>query len=252
MKQKILILSLLLLAAVASMDAQVTIGGGGTPKDGAVLDLSQSGSLGLILPRAALKNATHYQLGTSITRALDSYPDGTGSVVYNDGTDALQPAGIYVWNGTDWCLFNTVVDLVIDPSSLLLSSPNETQQLNLVWSNPAPTDKNVTWVSSNPAVASVTDGLVTAHFVGSTTITATTVDGKTATSEIDVDNEIVCMTIALSKAVCESLSNDCYWWGYCQPKSCAVLYPQDQCTSTFLDGQCTWDAGTDKCKKSAP
>ncbi|MDE5791101.1 MAG: Ig-like domain-containing protein [Muribaculaceae bacterium] len=49
------------------------------------------------------------------------------------------------------------------------------------------TDKTVTWTSSNPEVATVDEnGLVTALGVGSSTITATTVNGLTATCEVTV------------------------------------------------------------------
>ncbi|GHV26702.1 hypothetical protein FACS1894176_07780 [Bacteroidia bacterium] len=98
MKQKILVLGLLFFVAVAGMNAQVNIGSGGSPKDGAVLDLSQSSNSGLILPRVALDNATHYQLGGKTT--ADSYPAGAGTVVYNTG-DVLAK-GFYVWDGNNW------------------------------------------------------------------------------------------------------------------------------------------------------
>lgn len=49
------------------------------------------------------------------------------------------------------------------------------------------TDKSVTWASSNEAVATVAEGLVTAVAVGKANITVTTVDGAfTATCEVEV------------------------------------------------------------------
>ena len=49
------------------------------------------------------------------------------------------------------------------------------------------TDKSVTWSSSNEAVATVTDGIVTAVAAGTATITVTTTDGaKTATCAVTV------------------------------------------------------------------
>lgn len=47
-------------------------------------------------------------------------------------------------------------------------------------------DKTVTWTSSNPEVAAVEGGLVTAIAVGSAVITATTVNGLTATCNVTV------------------------------------------------------------------
>ena len=52
-------------------------------------------------------------------------------------------------------------------------------------------NKNVTWTSSNPSVATVADGVVTAVAVGSATITATTEDGDfTATCAVTVENVV--------------------------------------------------------------
>src|SRR5690606_39859078 len=49
------------------------------------------------------------------------------------------------------------------------------------------TNKNVTWSSSNPSVATVVNGVVTGVAAGSATITATTRDGaKTASSTVTV------------------------------------------------------------------
>ena len=53
------------------------------------------------------------------------------------------------------------------------------------------TNRNVTWSSSNNAVASVTNGVVTAVGKGTATITVTTVDGgKTATCTVTVNDPI--------------------------------------------------------------
>ncbi|GHV24260.1 hypothetical protein FACS1894176_00150 [Bacteroidia bacterium] len=102
MKQKILILSVLFFAAVASTQAQVNIGSADNPTEGAVLDLSHSGNSGLILPYVTLTGTTTYQLGTSVTQALDTYPAGAGTVVYNTGGAGALAAGIYIWDGNNW------------------------------------------------------------------------------------------------------------------------------------------------------
>ncbi|MBE6700396.1 MAG: CHAP domain-containing protein [Ruminococcaceae bacterium] len=50
------------------------------------------------------------------------------------------------------------------------------------------TNKAITWTSSNPSVASVSNGVITAKAAGTTTITATTIDGnKTATCVVTVN-----------------------------------------------------------------
>ena len=49
-----------------------------------------------------------------------------------------------------------------------------------------PTDMTLTWVSSNPSVAIVYGGKVTALASGTATITATTQNGHTATCSVNV------------------------------------------------------------------
>ena len=69
--------------------------------------------------------------------------------------------------------------------------------------NPAEaTDNFVTWKSSDEAVATVADGVITAVSVGTATITVTTVDGGfTATCEVTVVEPIVAVTgVTLDKA----------------------------------------------------
>jgi uncharacterized protein YjdB len=68
----------------------------------------------------------------------------------------------------------------------------ETQLLTAtVYPNNA-SNRNVSWSSSNNAVATVTDGLVTAVSAGSAEITVTTADGnKTATCNITVNTPVV-------------------------------------------------------------
>jgi uncharacterized protein YjdB len=57
------------------------------------------------------------------------------------------------------------------------------------------TNKNVTWSSSNPSVATVSNGKVTALKAGSATIIVSSEDGgKTATCEIRVNTKTVSVT----------------------------------------------------------
>ena len=61
------------------------------------------------------------------------------------------------------------------------------------------TDKSVSWESSDPTVAKVENGLVTALKPGSTTITATTTDGSlTDTCEVTVNKIAITGTIAIT------------------------------------------------------
>ena len=56
----------------------------------------------------------------------------------------------------------------------------KTDSLIVVYNPPNLTEKAITWTSSNPKVATVSNGTVTAVAAGTSTITATTTNGKTA------------------------------------------------------------------------
>ena len=78
----------------------------------------------------------------------------------------------------------TGVTLTPDKAALYVG---ETQRLTVGFNPSNATNKNVTWESSNEAVATVMDGVVTAVGKGTATITVTTADGNyTATCAITV------------------------------------------------------------------
>ena len=72
------------------------------------------------------------------------------------------------------------------------------------------TNKNVTWTSSNPAVATVDAGKITAISKGNATITVTTEDGgKTATCSVKVNAKVYPVTgVTLSKTSVELTEGD--------------------------------------------
>ena len=69
------------------------------------------------------------------------------------------------------------------------------------------TDKSVTWSSSDEAVATVTDGVVTAVAAGTATITVTTTDGaKTATCAVTVSPAASTYTVTLKEGTEDATS----------------------------------------------
>jgi hypothetical protein len=100
--REILLLALILFSC-ANLPAQITIGGLDKPHKGSVLDLNSTLKGGLLLSNVVLDN--RYTIpatfpGMSIPPA-DVKEKFTGAVIYHTGT-ANIPAGIYVWNGTNW------------------------------------------------------------------------------------------------------------------------------------------------------
>ncbi|MDR2809599.1 MAG: Ig-like domain-containing protein [Tannerellaceae bacterium] len=84
----------------------------------------------------------------------------------------------------------TVTSVSLDKSSLSMEVGN-TQQLTATIAPPEAPNKQVTWISGSPSVATVSaTGLVTAVAEGSTTITVQTEDGnKTATCSVTVEKK---------------------------------------------------------------
>src|SRR5688500_11006116 len=98
---------------------------------------------------------------------------------------------------------NAVTGVSVSPANLILTESGATAQLTKAISPANATNQNVTWSSSNTAVATVTtNGLVTAKASGNATITVTTAEGnKTAacavivnismTTATDIDDSIL-------------------------------------------------------------
>ena len=92
-------------------------------------------------------------------------------------TVTVQPATVDV---TGVSLSATSLSLTVGETSALAAT---------VMPNNA-TDQSVSWESSNATVATVSDGVVTAVGVGTTTITVTASGGRTATCEVTVKGEL--------------------------------------------------------------
>jgi hypothetical protein len=85
-----------------SVNAQVLIGSDNDPHEGSILDLSNTGSLGMLLPRVPLGAADVFQLSGEAAVAA-------GMVVYNTNAAMANGygAGVYVWDGAKWNIVST-------------------------------------------------------------------------------------------------------------------------------------------------
>jgi len=113
---------------------------------------------------------TIFHISTAEVDSIVFYPTGTS-----------VPMGTVIRD----TIFATLGVTLSQNSAVLLEGAELTLIATVLPENA--TNRNVTWSSSNPAVATVANGIVTAVSLGEATITATTEDGgHTATSEITV------------------------------------------------------------------
>lgn len=109
----------------------------------------------------------------------------TAPAVNGEHSVLLKRAGDKFTLGT--IFFNVRVSSVSLNKSSLSLAVGSSETLTATVSPETAGNKNVTWMSDHPEIASVNNGKVTAVKVGSATITVTTVDGrKTATCAVTV------------------------------------------------------------------
>ena len=131
---------------------------------------------------------------SSLSETIATVADGVVTAVA-EGTTAIVVTTVD-GNLTDTCVVIVskpvvhVTGVTLDQVTLLFDlreTDKLTAQLVATVTPEDATDKSVTWASSNEAVATVAEGLVTAVAVGQANITATTVDGSfTATCAVEV------------------------------------------------------------------
>ncbi|MCR5547527.1 MAG: Ig-like domain-containing protein [Bacteroidales bacterium] len=143
---------------------------------------TRSLSLNILPADATERNITWRSSNTSVA----TVKDGLISAL-NSGTTTITAESE---NGiTASCLVSVVVPvsgISISPQSVTLDRNKRIQLTATVLPENA-TEKGISWSSSDPAVATVTDGEVTAKSIGSAKIIATTKDGgKTAICEVTV------------------------------------------------------------------
>jgi hypothetical protein len=154
------------------------------------------GGSGTLTATVQPSNATNKAVSWTSSNTAVARINGGGSSVAVDAVDAGQ-ATITVTTSdggkTATCTITVVTAVVpvtgvtLDKSSLTLAKVGDSETLVATVQPDNATNKNVTWSSSNPNVASVSNGLVTALAPGTAAITVTTQDGgKTATCSVTV------------------------------------------------------------------
>lgn len=121
--------------------------------------------------------------------------DSNEAVIFsssNDDVCTVDEDGLVTATGGGYCIIECVTEdckvtcqgtvsvsasgITLNPDSVALTVGN-TREINVVFSPADATNKSVTWESSDPTIASVSDGIVEALRAGTCTITATSEDG---------------------------------------------------------------------------
>ena len=130
---------------------------------------------------------------TSSNPNVASVSNGVVTAVAN-GTATITVRTLDGSNKTATCAVTVNIPVqatgvTLNQTSLTLTSVGQTATLQVTVSPSNASNKNVTWTSSNPSVASVSNGVVTAVANGTATITVRTLDGsnKTATCAVTVN-----------------------------------------------------------------
>ena len=112
---------------------------------------------------------------------------GTATITAKSGSKSAS-ASVKVVAGSQPSTPTTVqpTGISLSSSSFTLTKKGATKKITATVSPSNATNKGVTWSSSNTSVATVSGGTVTAKANGSTTITATTCNGKKATCKVNV------------------------------------------------------------------
>lgn len=153
---------------------------------------------------------------------IEAISEGTATITVtsSDGTKSAS------------CIVNVlgppvilVTDISLETSNLVLGKGAKTSLSVKVMPDDA-TNKDITWLSNNPNIVSVENGVLSAKTVGETTISVTTVDGnKTALCNVKV------VDINLFNQ-----QNSVIWEYFNNPSNLKRIYSSNKCKK---DGSCT-------------
>lgn len=98
------------------------------------------------------------------------------------------------YNGSNNILVNSIS---LHPSNIGLEAGDKYNAILATISPSNATNKTLSWRSNNPAVASVSNGIITANSSGNATITATSTDG----GEVAATCSVTVTGVALVKSI---------------------------------------------------
>jgi uncharacterized protein YjdB len=142
-------------------------------------------------------NATNKELiWTSSDEDVANFDQNGNLCALKAGATIIRASAADGGGATAYCLL-TVNSNEITAEKIVLNNSEYTMtkgtslQLTVTYTPAEPTDKSIRWTSSDPAVAKVEDGLVTALAAGKAAIIATTANGLTAVCTVEVAADVI-------------------------------------------------------------
>jgi len=147
---------------------------------------------------ATYTNQERFTGSSSIATASKPLPNGTRYVKFVAASGTINDVYLISVN-VDVCPVVSVTGVTLNKSTTTLAVGG-TEQLSHTVQPAAAANKAVSWSSSNPSVAVVSDGLIIALSAGTATITVTTKDGnKTAQCVVTVTVPVAVTGVSLNK-----------------------------------------------------
>lgn len=121
------------------------------------------------------------------------------NVSLNNEEHYEEKGGILYWTTTkgknitiyELNIYHAIEKITLNKTSLDLEVQDSFKLAATLTPEDTLMDKTITWTSSNPFIASVSkDGVVTAHYPGKTTITATTINNKSVSIPVTVTGDV--------------------------------------------------------------